>query len=229
MGLPTELGLVGSQQNVALTIFFAPYIVFEIPSNILMKRLSPQVWLSACITAFGVIMICQGFVQNYGGLLATRFFLGLCETGIFPGSFYLISFWYRQEESQRRFTVYWSTTICAGAFGGLLSSAIGKMDGIRGLSNWRWVFILEGIATTLIGILAFFCITDFPREAKWLSEREKQFILDRTGHNESHTVPVTVKDVLTFFSKPKHWVAAVMYFGKSKLADLGHSPDRMLT
>lgn len=214
LGLPQELGLTGQQPNVALTIFFVPYILFEIPSNILMKRLSPHIWLSGCILCFGIIMICQGFVQNYGGLLATRFLLGLAEAGIFPGSFYLISFWYKQEEAQQRFTIYWSSTICAGAFGGLLASAIANMDGIRGLSNWRWVFILEGIVTVLVGIVAFFSITDFPREAKWLSQENREFILHKTGATESHIVPVTTKDVLTFLSKPKSWLAAITYFCK---------------
>ena len=228
MDLPKELGLVGNQQNIVLTVFFAPYIVFEIPSNIIMKKISPQIWLSACITGFGIIMLCQGFVKNYSGLIATRFFLGLCEAGIFPGSFYLISFWYKHEESQKRFTVYWSTTIFAGAFGGLLASAIGKMDGIRGLSNWRWIFILEGIATILIGILALFFITDFPKEAKWLSEKERAFILHKTRHDESHAVPVTTKDVLKFFTKLKNWVAAIMYFCTSDLTDPHHKQSRIL-
>lgn len=215
MGLPEEIGLVGNQVNSALCIFFAPYILFEVPFNIAMKKWSPRTWLSASITAFGIIMLCQGFVQNYHGLLTTRFLLGLFETGIFPGSFYLISFWYKREESQMRFSIYWSTVICAGAFGGLLASAIANMDGLGGLSNWRWVFILEGICTILIGVLAFFSITDFPKEAKWLSEAERNFILAKTGQNEPHTVPVTLKDVANFFKKPKHWIAAVMYFCKS--------------
>ncbi|KAI0845359.1 MFS general substrate transporter [Daldinia vernicosa] len=211
LGLPAELGLVGDQPNIALTIFFAPYIVFEIPSNILMKKLGPRIWISACILSFGVVMIGQGFVQSFGGLLATRFFLGLAEAGIFPGSFYLISFWYEKAEAQKRFTVYWSSTIFAGAFGGLLASAIANMDDIRGLSSWRWVFILEGIVTVLIGLLAFICVTDFPREAKWLSQEEKELLLQKTGANESHTVPVTTRDVLTFLTEPKQWFAAVMY------------------
>ncbi|KAI1393507.1 major facilitator superfamily domain-containing protein [Hypoxylon trugodes] len=106
LGLPEELGLKGEQPNIALTIFFIPYIIFEIPSNIFMKRLSPHIWLSGSILCFGVIMIGQGFVKSYRGLLAARFFLGLAEAGIFPGSFYLISFWYKKEEAQKRFTVY---------------------------------------------------------------------------------------------------------------------------
>ncbi|XXG99233.1 hypothetical protein Hte_005570 [Hypoxylon texense] len=212
LGLPAELGLEGQQPNIALTIFFVPYVIFEIPSNFLMKKLSPRVWLSGCILCFGIIMVAQGFVKNYGGLLATRFFLGLCEAGIFPGSFYLISFWYKKEEAQKRFTIYWSTTIFAGAFGGLLASAIANMNGIRGLASWRWIFILEGIATVLVGIASFLCITDFPREAKWLSHEEREFLMKKTGADESRTASITIKDVLAFLAKPKHWFAALMYF-----------------
>lgn len=183
-----------------------------------MKRWSPHVWLSGCILAFGVITIGQGFVQSYSGLLATRFLLGLAESGIFPGSFYLISFWYRREESLKRFTFYWSSTIIAGAFGGLLATAITNLDNVRGLSSWKWIFILEGLATILIGIVAFFAITDFPNEAKWLSSEERAYLLKKTGNTSgtsvSHSIPITIKDVVTFLSKPKHWVAAVMYFCK---------------
>ncbi|KAI0890590.1 MFS general substrate transporter [Annulohypoxylon maeteangense] len=211
MGLPAELGLEGQQSNIALCIFFVPYIIFEVPSNVLMKKLNPHIWLSGCILCFGIIMLCQGFVKSYSGLLATRFFLGLAEAGIFPGSFYLISFWYTKEEAQKRFTVYWSSTILAGAFGGLLASAIANMNHMRGLSSWRWVFILEGIATVLISVLAFFCITDFPREAKWLSPEERAFLLNKTKTDESRLVPVTPRDVLAFLRTPKAWLGGLMY------------------
>lgn len=84
--MPQDLHLKGNESNIALTIFFVPYVLFEIPSNILLKKLKPHIWLSVCILAFGIVMLCQGFVQSYSGLLATRFFLGLAETGVFPGS-----------------------------------------------------------------------------------------------------------------------------------------------
>jgi MFS family permease len=78
-GLAKDLGLKTLEYNTALTIFFVPYVVFEIPSNILLKRLSPRVWLSGCMFMFGVVSVCQGLVQSYGGLLTTRFFLGVFE------------------------------------------------------------------------------------------------------------------------------------------------------
>ena len=141
-GLAKDLGLKSNEFNTALTIFFVPYIIFEIPSNIILKRLRPHVWLASCMFVFGLVTICQGLVQNYSGLLATRFFLGLAETGMFPGSFYLIGMWYKRSEAQKRYSFFFGSTSLAGAFGGLLASAIGKMDGMRGYLGWRWIFIL---------------------------------------------------------------------------------------
>lgn len=105
---------------------------------------------------FGIASVCQGLVQNYSGLLATRFFLGLFESGMFPGCFYLISMWYKRSESQKRYSLFFSSTSLAGAFGGLLASAIGKMQGMRGYNGWRWIFILEGSLTALVAIIFFF-------------------------------------------------------------------------
>lgn len=126
MGMPQELGLTGQQPNVAFTIFFVPYIVLEIHLNNCMKMFSPHNLLSGCILAFRIMMLCQGFVRTYSGLLVTRFLLGLAEAGVFPGIFYPISFWYKHDEAQKQFTIYWSSVIIAGAFGGLLATAIAK-------------------------------------------------------------------------------------------------------
>lgn len=87
-GLSQELDLLhDNRYNTALVIFFIPYILFEIPSNILLKKFKPRVWLSICMFGFGLITMCQGFVQSYAGLLVTRFLLGVLEAGMFPGSF----------------------------------------------------------------------------------------------------------------------------------------------
>ncbi|ESZ94476.1 putative allantoate permease [Sclerotinia borealis F-4128] len=213
MSLPKDLKLVGNQRNLALCIFFVPYVLFEIPSNIFMKRFKPRIWLSGCILAFGIIMLAQGFVTSYSGLLATRFFLGLCEAGIFPGSFYLISIWYKREESLKRFTVYWCSVLTASAFGGLLASAIQEMDGLQNLHNWQWIFILEGVLTVLIGISAFFLMTDFPEDAKWLTEGERKFVIDRVGGvggiDKDQTI--TTGDVLKFFKSFKNVLGGLMY------------------
>lgn len=217
MKMPEDLGLTGQQPNTALAVFFVPYILFEIPSNFLMKRFKPHVWLSLCILGFGVVMLAQGFVTNFGGLVTTRFFLGFFEAGIFPGSFYLISFWYKREEAQHRFTFYFTSVLFASAFGGLLATGIAKMDGVRGYSNWQWIFILEGILTCVTAVASFFLLCDFPSDAKWLSEAEKEFVSKRTRAEDTETQqgPVTMHDLTVFFKKPMNYLGALMYFCKS--------------
>ncbi|OJD10546.1 hypothetical protein ACJ73_09761, partial [Blastomyces percursus] len=176
-GLKEELGIEsGNKYNAALTIFFVPYILLEIPSNVLLKKLKPHVWLSGCMFGFGLITLCQGLVQNYAGLLVTRFLLGVFETGMFPGCFYLLGMWYQRTEAQKRFSFFFSSTTLAGAFGGMLASAIGKMDGMRGYLGWRWIFILEGLLTCVVSFAFFFMIPDFPEDVKWLNKEERSFI-----------------------------------------------------
>ncbi|KZF24772.1 MFS general substrate transporter [Xylona heveae TC161] len=215
-GLPQDIHLTGTEYNTALTIFFVPYVVAEIPSNILMKKLQPHVWLSACMFFFGIAALCQGFAHNYGGLLAARFFLGLFECGMFPGCFYLIGMWYKRSEAQRRYSFFFSSTTLAGAFAGLLASAIGKMDGVRGLQGWRWVFILEGLFTCVVAIIFFFLLPDFPETARWLKEDERVYVKARLQVDQGRSAadkPITLKDVVNVFKDYKVFLGALMYFG----------------
>ncbi|KAI8947447.1 MFS general substrate transporter [Xylaria longipes] len=214
--LEADLGLKKNEYNTALTIFFVPYTVFEIPSNILLKRLSPRIWLSLCMFLFGLVSIFQGLTQNYSGLLVTRFFLGLFETGMFPGCFYLISMWYKRGEAQKRYSLFFSSTSLAGAFGGLLASAIGKLDGVRGYSGWRWIFILEGVLTATIAILFFFIFPVFPEEAKWLTEEERTYVKARLRADQGNNAAdrkTTFRDVIAVLKDHRVWLGGFMYLG----------------
>ena len=98
-------------------------------------------------------------------------------------------------------------------FGGLLASAISKMDGDRGYHAWRWVFILEGIATILIGFMSFFALTDFPEEARWLTEEERRFIIAKAGTDEHPDEPITFRRIFKFLADGKPLAGGLMYFG----------------
>ncbi|KAL5120093.1 High-affinity nicotinic acid transporter [Pleosporales sp. CAS-2024a] len=215
-GLSKELKLLGDKYNNALVIFFVPYILLEVPSNIILKKIKPRIWLSICMFAFGLVTTLQGFVQNYSGLLATRFFLGVFETGMFPGSFYLIGMWYRRHEAQKRYSFFFSSTTLAGAFGGLLASAIGKMEGIRGYQGWRWIFILEGLLTVVVSFFFFFLLPNFPEESKWLTEDERAYVKARLQIDQGKSArerPISARDVVHVFKDPKIIVGGFMYLG----------------
>lgn len=137
-----ELNISGNDYNLALFTFFITYILFEIPSNIIIKKVNPSTWLSSIMGLWGLCTIGQGLVRNLEGLIALRVLVGVFEAGFFPGALYLIAVWYKRYELQWRVNVFFSGAILAGASSGLLAYAIAKMDGLGGHQGWSWIFIL---------------------------------------------------------------------------------------
>ncbi|CCC12011.1 hypothetical protein SMACR_02233 [Sordaria macrospora] len=196
-GLESDLKLEKVEYNTALTIFFVPYIILEIPGNILLKKFSPRVWLSVCCVGFGLVSIFQGLVKNYGGLLATRFFLG-------------------RADAQKRYSLFFSSTSLAGAFGGLLASAIGKMDHLQGYRGWRWIFIVEGVVTVVAGIVFFFTFPAFPEQARFLKPAEREYVQAMLQADHGHSAAerkITLKDVGKALTDHRIWLGGFMYLG----------------
>ncbi|KAL1627218.1 hypothetical protein SLS56_006457 [Neofusicoccum ribis] len=221
-GMNKDLGLTGPQYNIALTVFFFPYALFEVPSNVVLKLVKPSIWIASMMMTWGTVMTLMGIVQNYEGLVGARVALGLAESGFFPASTYLLTTWYKRLELQTRMAVFFSAASMAGAFSGLLAFAIQKMDGIGGLAGWRWIFILEGIATVLIGTCCFKLLPDSPESAGFLKPEERRFLIHRlqtdsgtkTGHVETTDLfhwP-TIKSALLEW---KIWFAIIVYWGNS--------------
>jgi|TARA_R110002003_G_scaffold144_5_gene13357 MFS family permease len=183
-GLQEDLGMSGAQYNWCLTVFFFTYAAFEVPSNLLLKKLRPSVWLPTIMVAWGVVMTLMGIVQSYEGLLIARIFLGVTEAGLFPGVAYYITMWYARHEAQFRQALFFSAASVAGAFSGLLAFGIAHMDGVGNLAGWRWIFILEGILTVVVAIVAYFTLFDFPETASFLTEEERAFVVYRLKYQD---------------------------------------------
>ncbi|KAM0437827.1 hypothetical protein ACHAPT_002192 [Fusarium lateritium] len=176
-GLEDDLGITPQQYNIALSVFFVPYVVLEVPSNyILTKFKRPSVYIAAIIVAWGIVMTLMGIVRNFSGLIASRFMLGVAEAGFFPGAVYIISQWYMPNEIQTRIAIFYSASALAGALSGLLAFGIARMDGVGNLEGWRWIFLLEGIATVIAGVVCYFCLIDDAESSPWLDADEKRFL-----------------------------------------------------
>ncbi|EOD45223.1 putative high-affinity nicotinic acid transporter protein [Neofusicoccum parvum] len=178
-GLETDLGMNGLDYNNALAIFFPFYVAAEVPSNMMMKRTRPALWIPIIMVAWGVCTTLMGLVESYVGLMVARAALGLAEGGLFPGVTFYITMWYRRHECGLRMAVFFSAATAAGAFGGLLARGIAEMDGVGGRAGWAWIFILEGLLTFGIAIMAFFVMHDYPETAKFLDEDEKREVSRR--------------------------------------------------
>lgn len=185
-----------SQYNAALSVFFISYALFESVSNVLLKKFTPRVFIPTimviwvCISPArgltrlttrlqGICMTCMGLVHNAAGLIAARFFLGLTEAGLFPGVSYIMSCWYKRSELGVRVAIFFSAAALAGSFGGLLAAAIADMNGIGGKGGWAWIFIIEGLATVIIGVIAFWIVPNFPEDATFLTESERRQVIHR--------------------------------------------------
>ncbi|KAF4293448.1 hypothetical protein KXX32_006325 [Aspergillus fumigatus] len=177
-GLVKDLGLTGIQWNIVLSIFFVPYVLLEVPSNMLLKSFSrPSVYIGILITCWGIIMTLTGMVRNFAGLMVTRVLLGIFEAGFFPGAVYLCTFWYMPKDLSTRIAVFYCASALSGAFSGLLAAGIAQMDGVGGQEGWRWIFLLEGLVTVLLGVMCFFFLIDSPRRSgRWLDPEEIRYL-----------------------------------------------------
>ncbi|WWD17598.1 hypothetical protein CI109_102039 [Kwoniella shandongensis] len=204
-GLQPDLGLKGMQYSACLAIFFAFYVLFEVPSNMVMKAWRPSMWLPIIMVAWGIVITLTGIVKNFQGLFVARIFLGITEAGLFPGVSFFLTLWYRRHETNLRIALFFSAATVAGAFGGLLARLINLMDGVGGQEGWRWIFILEGILTIVVAIASFWMLYDYPDTAKFLSPAEKAFVKDRL-HLDSLVV-------LHAFLDYKIWLLSFIYIG----------------
>ncbi|KAI1434887.1 MFS general substrate transporter [Xylaria sp. CBS 124048] len=215
-GLTEDLELYGNRYNVALLVYFIPYILFEIPSNMIIKRVRPSLYLSCLMFSWGIVNMSMGFVKTYGQLVALRVLLGTFEAGLLPGIIYLTSMYYKRHDFQLRMSSFFCSVVVAGAFGGLLAYAIAGLDGNYGIRAWRWIFIIEGSVTAFVAIIAAFLIVDWPDQCRFLSADEKsllQRILEKDSSNEARMDTLNKQAYKLIFSDWKIWLGSLTYVG----------------
>ncbi|KAH7011195.1 MFS transporter [Ilyonectria destructans] len=208
--LMQTLDLTAHQYIIALMVFLVAYSIFEAPSNLALKVLSPRRWLGFLIFTFGAFCTAISGAQNYTTLAALRFFLGAAEAGVFPGMVYYLSFWYKPEERALRIAAFVCSASLAGAFGGCIAYGVGFMNGVGGLEAWRWLFIIEGVPSIIMGVLVFIFLPNYPDQCGWVSKDEKAVQSKRLGEIASSTQKITwvdAKATLLDFRLYLHYLA----------------------
>ncbi|KAI0634516.1 MFS general substrate transporter [Trametes polyzona] len=165
-GLLTELNLTGNEYNIAL-------------------KLRPSRWLPGIALAWGIIATLNGIVKNYAQLVGVRVCLGIAEAGLAPGVFYYVTMWYPRHMVQYRIGLFWGGATFSGAFSGLLAFGISFMSGKAGLLGWSWIFIIEGLITIVVAIVAFFVLVDFPDTASFLTPVERAYLVHWKKYDNS--------------------------------------------
>lgn len=214
-GIEESLNLHGNQFATALTVFFVPYVVFEVLSNYIIKIVKPHIWLSCLIFLFGLVTLLVAWSRNFAGLIVCRLFLGIFEAGSFPAIFYIIANFYTPRESLRRISFFFNCTCLAGGCAGALAYRIHDLDGVHGLKSWQWVYVIEGAFTMGLAIPLYFAVTDFPEQARFLDANERSFLkkkLEFYQGNSGFEIKQTWKDVASVFKDPLLYISALCYF-----------------
>ncbi|GLA37873.1 hypothetical protein AnigIFM63309_004855 [Aspergillus niger] len=215
--LLSETHMTSYQYTVALMVFLIAYALFEVPSNYLLKKLKPSRWIGFLMLAWGATTMGLGGSHNFSQVTGIRFLLGATEAGLFPGLVYYLTFWYRNSERSMRVALILASATLAGAFGGAIAYGVGHMNEVRGLSAWRWLFIIEGAPSCASAFLVWFFLPDYPESASWLSPEEKALAIHRLKEEGSHGAAKAMsweeaKEILTDWRLYAHYI---VYFGIS--------------
>lgn len=177
-GMEADLGLTGAQFNIALMLFFALYILFNIPGNLLLRRVGGGRFLPCIVVAWGLVTTFSGFVTDFATLCVTRVLLGLSESAFLGVVMLYLGFFYTEFEIVSRVGLFYSGNALAGAFGGFLATGLGRIRH-GGYNGWPWIFFVEGMLTVLVGLAMFAVLPDKPQTAKFLSPEERTIGIER--------------------------------------------------
>ncbi|KAK3389817.1 major facilitator superfamily transporter [Podospora didyma] len=173
-GLQRDLSLNDTQYATCLSILYVGYILMQVPSNILINRISrPSLYISAVMIVWGLISTCTGIVTGFGSMVATRFLLGFVEAAFLPGALLILSKWYTRKELTYRNAILFCGNLISNAFSALIGAGVlSNMDGVLGHAAWRWLFWIEGAITMAVAVSAVFILPDLPTNSRGFTEEE---------------------------------------------------------
>ena len=195
-----DLGLTATTFGLAGSALSLAYLLCEIPSNLILERVGARKWLARIMITWGLAAAGCMFVTGAWSLIVMRMLVGIAEAGFSPGLVLFLTYWYPQYRRASAQTIPMIGQPIAGMFGALVGGLILGMNGVWGLAGWRWLFLLEGLPSILLGIMMYFYIADRPKDAKFLSAQEKATLtalLERDEEQRRRSQPVAAKRGIT--------------------------------
>ncbi|EJF61838.1 MFS general substrate transporter [Dichomitus squalens] len=202
-GMEADLHFKDGQYNTILSVFFVPYVIFSAPVAFIGKQYGPSRVLPILMFIFGAMTLLSAAVTNFGGMMAVRWFLGMAESGFFPLVIYYLTTFYRRGELARRLAIFYAASNIANAFSGLLAFGVFHIKDSK-LPAWRYLFMIEGAATVIFSVFAFFYLPKSASEAWFLNDEERKIAFQRIQQDSSSIVnePFVLKDAVKIFALP---------------------------
>lgn len=210
-------------------VFFIGYFVFEVPSNLILRKVGARIWMARIMITWGIISSCfmfTGMVQ-WGPVSAAfgctdeqftfyllRFLLGAAEAGFFPGVILYLTFWFPADRRAQMVAWFMTGIAVSNIIGSPVSGAILQyMDGANGLRGWQWLFLLEGLPSVIMGLALLLFLVDAPTKAKWLTGAERELVLRRLAEEEHARGAGQAHSLAQVFAEWRIWAFCVVYFG----------------
>ena len=208
-----ELGFTDAVYGLGAGLFFIGYFAFEVPSNLILEKLGARITILRIMLLWGMTSAATLFVSTPVQFYIARFFLGLFEAGFFPGIMLYLTYWFPAGHRARIVALFMTAVVIAGLISGPISGWILKdMNGAYGFQGWQWMFLLEGLPSSFLGIVLYLYLDDKPKDAKWLSPAEKEIVI-RNLEADRKVADVSHRHTLRHaFSDPKVYLLAFVYF-----------------
>ncbi|GAP88183.1 putative nicotinamide mononucleotide permease [Rosellinia necatrix] len=210
-GIEEELGLHGVQYETCVSILFVGYILLQVPSNMVLGTIKwPGIYICGGMAVWGAVSALMSTVQSFGGLLTARIFIGVVEAIFFPGALYFLSLFYNRKQYALRAAILYSGSQLGNAIGGLFAIGVLRLDGQRGMSGWRWLFLIEGVLTTGLAFIFALILPNSNQKILGMSKIECEWVqwnmlVDQGQNNNSEEITMRQGFILAV-TDPKTWL-----------------------
>src|SRR5215467_4985462 len=201
----TQLGFSDKVFGTGFGIFFWGYLVLQVPSNLALSRVGARRWMAAIMVVWGIVSCLMITVRTPHGFYAMRFLLGAAEAGFFPGIILYLKNWFPASARARAVAIFMTANPLAGVVGGPISGALLGLNHF-GIAGWQWMFLLEGAPAILLATIVLLTLKDHPKQATWLSEDEKLWLVSALEQERQRQESVTRNDIWTAFRSWRIWL-----------------------
>ncbi len=208
-----DLGLSEGVFSFGAGVFYLGYMLFEVPSNLILHRMGARRWISRIMVSWGIVSACMMFVRNEWSFYLLRVLLGVAEAGFFPGIILYISYWFPARERARVVAIFMMGSPFSGIIGYPLSGALLQYtNGLAGLAGWQWLFLIEGIPAVVLGLITWQYLTDRPDDARWLTPTEREWLAKRMARDEQNREQRHGLSRLRAMGDRRVWLMIAIYF-----------------
>jgi ACS family tartrate transporter-like MFS transporter len=210
--LGVDTGSYNRILGIGKGIFFIGYLLFEVPSNLILQRVGARLWIARIMILWGLIASAMMFIAGDTSFYVMRFLLGVSEAGFFPGIILYLTYWYPAKERAQTMAMFATAAVMAGIIGSPIAGALMKLKGFGGLDGRQWLFLLEGIPAVLLGFVVFFWLPDKPAQARWLSAEEKAGLEAKLNEEAALAKLQNPHRLIDAFTSRRVWLLCLLYF-----------------